>query len=174
MPKNVLNILEKLNIRKEVLKEKVDINKSIENEIKFLNLKEQEAKKIIGDALIINDFREAIGITINNYEEKLKELKILMEDDNRNKSNNLFYGFLLVLSLLSIILAIFVNNNILSVILYMIFSITSLFLLFNIYINKNGKNKKSRIYIISRMEKPMAKRKFSRNVFSWTIKCWKK
>ena len=142
LPKNVLNILEKLNIRKEVLKEKVDINKSIENEIEFLNLKEQEAKKIIGDALIINDFREAIGITINNYEEKLKELKILMEDDNRNKSNNLFYGFLLVVSLLSIILAIFVNNNILSVILYMIFSITSLFLLFNIYINKNGKNKK--------------------------------
>ena len=142
LPKNVLNILEKLNIRKEVLKEKVDINKSIENEIEFLNLKEQEAKKIIGDALIINDFREAIGITINNYEEKLKELKILMEDDNRNKSNNLFYGFLLVVSLLSIILAIFVNNNILSVILYMIFSIISLFLLFNIYINKNGKNKK--------------------------------
>ena len=65
-----------------------------------------------------------------------------MEDDNRNKSNNIFYGFLLVVSLLSIILAIFVNNNILSVILYMIFSIASLFLLFNIYINRNSKNKK--------------------------------
>lgn len=142
LPKNILNILEKLNIRKEVLKEKVDINKSIENEIEFLKLKEKEAQKIIGDALIINDFREAIGITINNYEEKLKELKILMEDDNRNKSNNIFYGFLLVVSLLSIILAIFVNNNILSVILYMIFSIASLFLLFNIYINRNSKNKK--------------------------------
>ena len=142
LPKNILNILEKLNIRREILKEKVDINQSIENEIDFLNLKEQEAQKIIGDSLIINDFREAIGITINNYEEKLKELKILMEDDNRNKSNNLFYGFLLVVSLLSIILAIFVNNNILSVILYMIFSITSLFLLFNIYINRDDKNKK--------------------------------
>lgn len=142
LPKNILNILEKLNIRKEVLKEKVDINKSIENEIEFLNLKEQEARRIIGDALIINDFRESIGITISSYEEKLKELKILMEDDNKNKINNLFYVFLLVLSFLSIILAIFVNNNILSLILYMIFSITSLFLLFNIYINRDGKNKK--------------------------------
>lgn len=142
LPKNILNILEKLNIRREILREKVDINQSIENEIDFLNLKEKEAKKIIGDALIINDFREAIDITISSYEEKLKELKILMEDDNKNKSNNLFYCFLLAISFLSIILAIFVNNNILSLILYMIFSITSLFLLFNIYINRDGKNKK--------------------------------
>lgn len=139
-PKNILNILEKLNIRKEVLKEKVDINQSIEKEIDFLNLKEKEAKKIIGDALIINDFREAIENTVNSYEEKLKELKNLVEDHNKN--NNVFYGFLLGISLLSIILAIASKNIILSLILYIIFGVSILFLLINIYLSKVRKNKK--------------------------------
>lgn len=141
-PKNILNILEKLNIRREVLKEKVDINKSIENEIDFLNLKEREAKKIIGDALIIEDFREKIGNTIASYDEKLRELKKIVENNNESKNNNLFYVFLLVISLLSIILAITIKNNILSIILYIIFAITILFLLINIYLNRCGKNKK--------------------------------
>ena len=142
LPQNILNILERLNIRREVLKEKVDINQSIENEIDFLNLKEKEAKKIIGDALIINDFREVIGSTVNSYEEKLKELKILVEDNNKNKNNNIFYGFLLAISLLTIILGITSKNIILSLILYIIFGISILFLLINIYLNKGGKNKK--------------------------------
>ena len=142
LPKNILNLLEKLNIRREVLKEKVDINKSIENEIDFLNLKEREAKKIIGDALIIEDFKEQIGNTVSNYEEKLRELKKIVENNNESKNNNLFYVFLLVISLLSIILAITIKNNILSIILYIIFAITILFLLINIYLNRCGKNKK--------------------------------
>ena len=129
LPKNILNLLEKLSIRREVLKEKVDINKSIENEIHFLNLKEREAKKIIGDALIIEDFKEQIGNTVSNYEEKLRELKKIVENNNESKNNNLFFVCLLVISLLSIILAIAIKNNILSVILYIIFAITILFLL---------------------------------------------
>ena len=142
LPKNILNLLEKLSIRREVLKEKVDINKSIENELHFLNLKEREAKKIIGDALIIEDFKEQIGNTVSNYEEKLRELKKIVENNNESKNNNLFFVFLLVISLLSIILAIAIKNNILSVILYIIFAITILFLLINIYFNRGRKNKK--------------------------------
>ena len=142
LPENILNILEKLKIRREILKEKVDINQSIENEIDFLNLKEREAQKIVGDALIINDFREAIENTVNSYEEKLKDLKKIVEDDNRNKNNNVFYGFLLIISILSIILAIASNNIVLSLILYIIFGISIVFLLINIYFNKGGKNKK--------------------------------
>lgn len=141
-PKNILNILEKLNIRREVLKEKVDIYQSIENEIDFLKLKEREAKKIIGDALIIEDFREQIGNTVNNYDEKLRELKKIVENNNESKNNNLFYGFLLAISLASIILAIIVKNSILSLILYIIFATTILFSLINIYLNRYGKNKK--------------------------------
>lgn len=142
LPENILNILERLKIKKEILKEKVDINQSIENEIDFLNLKEREAQKIVGDALIINDFREAIENTVNSYEEKLKELKNLVEDHNRNKNNNVFYGFLLIISILSIILAIASNNIILSLILYIIFGVSTVFLLINIYFNKGEKNKK--------------------------------
>lgn len=142
LPENILNILERLKIRREILKEKVDINQSIENEIDFLNLKEREAQKIVGDALIINDFREAIENTVNSYEEKLKDLKKIVEDDNRNKNNNVFYGFLLIISILSIILAIASNNIILSLILYIIFCVSTVFLLINIYFNKGGKNKK--------------------------------
>ena len=142
LPENILNILERLKIRREILKEKVDINQSIENEIDFLNLKEREAEKIVGDALIINDFREAIENTVNSYEEKLKDLKKIVEDDNRNKNNNVFYGFLLIISILSIILAIASNNIILSLILYIIFCVSTVFLLINIYFNKGGKNKK--------------------------------
>lgn len=140
LPKNILNVLERLNIRREVLKEKVDINKSIENEIDFLNFKEREAKKIIGDALIINDFRGEIDSTVNSYEEKLKELKGLVENDNKN--NNLFYGFLLTISLLFIILGIYLKNEILSLILYIIFGISILFLLISIYFNNYRKNKR--------------------------------
>ena len=140
LPKNILNVLERLNVRREVLKEKVDINKSIENEIDFLNFKEREAKKIIGDALIINDFRGEIDSTVNSYEEKLKELKGLVENDNKN--NNLFYGFLLTISLLFIILGIYLKNRILSLILYIIFGISILFLLISIYFNNYRKNKR--------------------------------
>ena len=148
LPENILNILERLKIRREILKEKVDINQSIENEIDFLNLKEREAEKIVGDALIINDFREAIENTVNSYEEKLKDLKKIVEDDNRNKknnnnnNNNVFYGFLLIISILSIILAIASNNIVLSLILYIIFGVSIVFLLINTYFNKDGKNKK--------------------------------
>ena len=142
LPENILNILERLNIRREVLKEKVDLNQSIENEIDFLNIKEREAKKLIGDSLIINDFREAIDSTVSSYEEKLKELKGLVEDDNKNKNNNVFYGFLLGVSLLSIILRIASKNIILNIILYLIFGISILVLLISIYLNKGGKNKR--------------------------------
>lgn len=146
LPENILNILERLKIRREILKEKVDINQSIENEIDFLNLKEREAQKIVGNALIINDFREAIENTVNSYEEKLKDLKKIVEDDNRNKknnnNNNVFYGFLLIISILSIILAIASNNIVLSLILYIIFGVSIVFLLINTYFNKGGKNKK--------------------------------
>lgn len=138
LPENILNILEKLNIRREVLKEKVDINQSIENEIDFLKFKEKEAQKIIGDALIINDFREAINTIINNYDEKLKELKALIEINSKSKNNKLFYIFLLLVSLISVILAITSKN----IILYIIFSISISVLLISIYLNNGRKNRK--------------------------------
>lgn len=141
-PQNILNILEKLNIRREVLKEKVDIDKSIESEIDFLNLKKIEAKKIIGDALIIEDFREKIENIVVSYDEKLRELKGIVESNTEIKNSNIFYGLLGAISLIAIILAFVINNNMLSLSLYIIFTIIILFLLINIYFNRGRKNKK--------------------------------
>ena len=149
LPKNILNILEKLKIRREVLKEKVDINKSIENEIEFLNLKQQEAKDIIGNSVSISKFREEIGTLLNTYEEKLKELKYLVEDNTELRKNNIFYLSLLVISIMSIIFAILLKNKILSIIMLIIFFGTTSILLINIYVNKSFKNNK-KVEVIKR------------------------
>lgn len=150
LPKNILNILEKLKIRREVLKEKVDINKSIENEIEFLNLKQQEAKDIIGNSVSISKFREEIGTLLNTYEEKLKELKYLVEDNTELRKNNIFYLSLLVISIMSIIFAILLKNKILSIIMLIIFFGTTSILLINIYVNKSFKNHNKKVEVIKR------------------------
>lgn len=150
LPKNILNILEKLKIRREVLKEKVDINKSIENEIEFLNLKQQEAKDIIGNSISISKFREEIGTLLNTYEEKLKELKYLVEDNTELRKNNIFYLSLLVISIMSIIFAILLKNKILSIIMLIIFFGTISILLINIYVNKSFKNHNKKVEVIKR------------------------
>lgn len=150
LPKNILNILEKLKIRREVLKEKVDINKSIENEIEFLNLKQQEAKDIIGNSVSISKFREEIGTLLNTYEEKLKELKYLVEDNKELRKNNIFYLSLLVISIMSIIFAILLKNKILSIIMLIIFFGTISILLINIYVNKSFKNHNKKVEVIKR------------------------
>lgn len=150
LPKNILNILEKLKIRREVLKEKVDINKSIENEIEFLNLKQQEAKDIIGNSISISKFREEIGTLLNTYEEKLKELKYLVEDNKELRKNNIFYLSLLVISIMSIIFAILLKNKILSIIMLIIFFGTISILLINIYVNKSFKNHNKKVEVIKR------------------------
>lgn len=150
LPKNILNILEKLKIRREVLKEKVDINKSIENEIEFLNLKQKEAKNIIGNSISISEFREDIGTLLNTYEEKLKELKYLVEDNKELRKNNIFYLSLLVISIMSIIFAILLKNKILSIIMLIIFFGTISILLINIYVNKNFKNHNKKVEVIKK------------------------
>lgn len=150
LPKNILNILEKLKIRREVLKEKVDINKSIENEIEFLNLKQQEAKDIIENSVSISKFREEIGTLLNTYEEKLKELKYLVEDNTELRKNNIFYLSLLVISIMSIIFAILLKNKILSIIMLIIFFGTISILLINIYVNKSFKNHNKKVEVIKR------------------------
>lgn len=147
LPENILNILEKLSVRREVLKEKVDIKESIENEIDFLNFKQKEAKEIIGNNFKINEFREEIGNILNRYEEKLKELKYIVED-NKASRNNIFYSALLLLSGLAIVLGIILKDKIFSSILYIIFIFLILFLLINIYLNRSGKHQSKKIEFI--------------------------
>ena len=80
-------------------------------------------KKIIGDALIIEDFREKIENIVVSYDEKLRELKGIVESNTEIKNSNIFYGLLGAISLIAIILAFVINNNMLSLSLYIIFTI---------------------------------------------------
>ncbi|WP_195986302.1 AAA family ATPase [Clostridium sp. D53t1_180928_C8] len=150
LPKNILSILEKLKIRKELLKEKVDINKSIENEIEFLTLKQKEAKNIIGNSFVISEFREDIETLLNTYEEKLKELKCLVEDNREIKKNNIFYLSLSVISIMSMVLSVVLKSKVLSIITLTIFFAAMSILLINIYINKSFKNHNKKIEAIKK------------------------
>lgn len=137
LPENVISILENLKIRYEVLKEKVDINESIENDISFLEFKKSESQKLIGDAFFIKEFRDDIDKVLNKYEDKLKELKYLVEM-NSDKNNNIFTFLLLGISILSLVFGVIIKSKMLSFSLYMI-TITSIsILLVNFYFNKSG------------------------------------
>lgn len=147
LPENVLNILENLKIKNEVLKEKVNINKSIENEISFLEFKKAEAKKFIGDTAFIKDFREDIEKVINKYEEKLKELKYLVEI-GINKNNNIFTFSILGIFILSLVLGIIIKSKMLSFLLYIISGVSISTLLVSILLNKSVKANNRKVELI--------------------------
>lgn len=79
--------IERLKIEQEMLQEKVDISNKFEKEIDFLNIKESEAKKSLGDAIEIEVIRSEISVDLKVYEEKLKELKYILELEKPNASN---------------------------------------------------------------------------------------
>lgn len=158
LPEDVINILENLKIRNEVLKEKVNINKSIENDISFLEFKKSEAQKLIGDTVFIKDFREDIDKVINKYEENLKELKYLVEiGSNKNNNNNIFPFSLLGISILSLVFGFITKFKMLSFSLYIISVISISILLIGFYLNRSGKAHNKKIELIknsiSRIEK---------------------
>lgn len=147
LPEDVINILENLKIRNEVLKEKININKSIENDISFLEFKKSEAQKLIGDTVFIKDFREDIDKVINKYEEKLKELKYLVEIGS-NKNNNIFTFSLLGIFILSLVLGFIIKIKMLSFSFYIISAVSISIVLINFYINKSGKSHNKKIELI--------------------------
>lgn len=147
LPDNVMNILENLKIRNEVLKEKVNINKSIENDISFLEFKKSEAQKLIGDTVFIKDFREDIDTVINKYEENLKELKYLVET-GVNKNNNIFIFSLLGIFILSLFLGFIIKLKMLSFFLYVISGVSISTLLVNFWLNKSGKSNNKKVELI--------------------------
>lgn len=144
LPENVISILENLKIRYEVLKEKIDINESIENDISFLEFKKLESQKLIGDAFFIKEFRDDIDKILNKYEEKLKELKYLVEMNNE-KSNNIFTFSLLGISILSLVFGVIIKSKMLSFSLYIISIVSILILLVNFYFNKSGRSHNKKV-----------------------------
>ena len=141
LPENILSNLEALKIKNELLNEKVEINNSIESEINFLKVKEKEAQKLIGSAIEIKNFKSDIEKLFATYEDKLKSLKFIMENKNEVIVQNTRFLILLgVVSLISIILGIFINNPF-EFIFYTIGIVILGFLGINLYSSKLGSEK---------------------------------
>ena len=141
LPENILSNLEALKIKNELLNEKVEINNSIESEINFLKVKEKEAQKLIGSAIEIKNFKSDIEELFVTYEDKLKSLKFIMENKNEVIVQNTRFLILLgVVSLISIILGIFINNPF-EFIFYTIGIVILGFLGINLYSSKLGSEK---------------------------------
>lgn len=148
LPKDILSKLEGLKIKNEILTEKYQINESIKNEIEFLNLKKKEAENLIGSAIEIKNFKEDLESLLLIYEEELKKLKSIMEEESDKPQNNIFLISLVVIFFISIILGIIIDNSNFKVLLYTISLGILIFIGFNFYINKKGSNKDKTSFLL--------------------------
>ena len=148
LPKDILSKLEGLKIKNEMLTEKYQINESIKNEIEFLNLKKKEAENLIGSAIEIKNFKEDLESLLLIYEEELKKLKSIMEEESDKPQNNIFLISLVVIFFISIILGIIIYNSNFKVLLYTISLGILIFIGFNFYINKKGSNKEKTSFLL--------------------------
>lgn len=148
LPKDILSKLEGLKIKNEMLTEKYQINESIKNEIEFLNIKKKEAENLIGSAIEIKNFKEDLEALLLIYEEELKKLKSIMEEESDKPQNNIFLISLVVIFFISIILGIFIDNSNLKALLYTISLGILIFIGFNFYINKKGSNKEKTSFLL--------------------------
>lgn len=148
LPKDILSKLEGLKIKNEMLTEKYQINESIKNEIEFLNIKKKEAENLIGSAIEIKNFKEDLESLLLIYEEELKKLKSIMEEESDKPQNNIFLISLVVIFFISIILGIFIDNSNFKALLYTISLGILIFIGFNFYINKKGSNKEKTSFLL--------------------------
>lgn len=149
LPKDILSKLEGLKIKNEMLTEKYQINESIKNEIEFLNLKKKEAENLIGSAIEIKNFKEDLESLLLIYEEELKKLKSIMEEESDKPQNNIFLISLVVIFFISIILGIIIDNSNFKALLYTISLGILIFIGFNFYINKKGSNKEKTSFLLN-------------------------
>lgn len=107
-----LSNLESLKIKQQVLKEKVDLNIKLDNEINILIKKQEEVKRYIGNGYKIEFIKESVEDTINDYEEKLKRLKGLIENKKENKFKNISFKIILALiTLMSLVISLIANSK---------------------------------------------------------------
>lgn len=151
-PEDILNILERLKIRKEVVGEKIIINNSIEKEINFYRNKENEAQKLIGVAYKVGKYREEIGKIIDSYDEKLRQLKELIDNDKNNRINVIFICLSFVITFVTLILGISSTNIVLSIISYIICSISIVVIIYSLYSYKSKGNKLKIVRVEKKIE----------------------
>lgn len=146
--------LEKLKIQQEVLKEKVNIKKNIDSEINYLENKESEAKKLVGNAYKIKEFKEEIEDTLTEYKNSLILLKNTIENNKNSQRNKIFKVSLILTSILSVVLGVVIKNLAFSLILYFIGISIVIFYIINFYIlNNQNKNINKLKNSISNLEK---------------------
>ncbi|SCJ90352.1 chromosome segregation protein [uncultured Clostridium sp.] len=121
-----------LKIEQDSLKEKIDINKNIDEAICVLKNKEVSAKEYIGNAYRIKDIKEEVSRQLETYEEKLKSLKFCVENRKDNKLNNKYIkGVLSLLTCILIILALITNSFPIKIVLFTIVAVCIVFVVFN-------------------------------------------
>lgn len=121
-----------LKIEQDSLKEKIDINKNIDEAICVLKNKEVSAKEYIGNAYRIKDIKEEVSRQLETYEEKLKSLKFCVENRKDNKLNNKYIkGVLSLLTCILIILALITNSFPIKIVLFTIAAVCIVFVVFN-------------------------------------------
>lgn len=137
--------INRLKLEQEVLQEKVNINNKLQKEIEFLQEKQKEAKEVVGEAINIGDIRDDISESLKSYEDKLKELKYILELgnlDNTKALNKIAKVVFLVISLGSLLGVIFFSDFILKG----VSGVTSLLFLcvYFFIINNSGKGQSKR------------------------------
>lgn len=112
--------IDRLKIEQQMLKEKVNISSKIEKEIAFFNIKEKEAREVVGNTINIESARDNIAQDLKVYEEKLKELKYILELDKSNNSSNIIKVGYILLSVASLMGLVFSKSFMLNIILLIV------------------------------------------------------
>lgn len=112
--------IDRLKIEQQMLKEKVNISSKIEKEIAFFNIKEKEAREVVGNTINIESARDNIAQDLKVYEEKLKELKYILELDKSNNSSNIIKVGYILLSVASLMGLVFSKSYMLNIILLIV------------------------------------------------------
>lgn len=112
--------IDRLKIEQQMLKEKVNISSKIEKEIAFFYIKEKEAREVVGDTINIESVRDNIAQDLKVYEEKLKELKYILELDKSNNSSNIIKVGYILLSVASLMGLVFSKSFMLNIILLIV------------------------------------------------------
>jgi uncharacterized protein YhaN len=137
--------IDRLKTEQQMLKEKVNISSKIEKEIAFFNIKEKEAREVIGDAIKIEGVRDNIAQDLKVYEEKLKELKYILELDKLNNSSNIIKVIYILLSVTSLIGLVFSKSFMLKIILLIVMLLSLGAYLVKLFFSGKLKSKREKV-----------------------------
>jgi len=164
-------------MERENLKEKIKNYGVLNNDINLIKNDIEKKKDYIGSAINFRGIRDEIGKLLEEYEDKLKELKFKLESSSNNikeknidiklKSQNRLINLLIIIC--SIILAVsiflFRNNLFLIVILTGVLSLL-IFKAFNLRAEINKSDKHNSLFSIDKLEEDI--KEIEKDIFKYT------